>query len=456
LNHIEIAVIGLKTAKEMVMTRNTMTRRRFLKGLVFSGGAALLAACGGAPAPSGGAAATSAPAGGGTAATSAPAAAGTAAVTLTWWDYYSQGANADAMQAQLKRYMDSHPNVTIQRTAIPFADLKQKLLQGAAAGQLPDIAVIDNPDHSAFAALGVLEDLTDRVQAWGQADKYFKGPWDSTTYQGKNYGIPDNSNCLVLWYNTAFTDPAKVAPPTNWDELKSAAKALTQGDRYGLAVSGVKSEEGTFQWLPFLWEAGADIPTLNSDGGKAALQLWADLVKNNTMSPGILGWTQQDVLAQFQNLKAAMMINGPWQIPTLKKDNPDLKWQVVTLPKDKQGASILGGENMSIVKGGKNIDAAWELLTWTQTTDNLKAYLTQAGKLPSRQDLADDPTWTGDPVLKVFIEQLKVAKPRAYGPKYPEISNAIQEMIQAAISGQKPVDAAVADAAAKITPLLNG
>jgi multiple sugar transport system substrate-binding protein len=172
------------------------------------------------------------------------------------------------------------------------------------------------------------------------------------------------------------------------------------------------------------------------------------------MSPGILGWNQQDVLAQFQNRKAAMMINGPWQIPTLKKDNPDLKWQVVTLPQDKQGASILGGENMAIVKGGKNIDAAWELISWTQTPDNLKAYLTQAGKLPSRQDLANDAAWTGDPVLKVFIEQLKVAKPRAYGPKYPEISNAIQEMIQAAISGQKPVDAAVADAAAKITPLL--
>jgi multiple sugar transport system substrate-binding protein len=438
------------------MDMNPMTRRRFLKGVLFGSGAALLAACGGAATPTGGgAAATTAPAPAGAAAT-APAAGGGATATLTWWDYYAEGANADAMQAQLKRYTDSHPNITIQRTAIPFADLKQKLLQGAAAGALPDIVVIDNPDHSAFAALGVLEDLTERVKAWGQADKYFKGPWDSTVYQNKNYGIPDNSNCLVLWYNTAFTDPGKVAPPTNWDELKSVSKTLTEGDRFGLAVSGVKSEEGTFQWLPFLWEAGADIPTLNSDGGKAALQLWVDMVKDGSMSPGILGWKQSDVLAQFQNGKAAMMINGPWQIPTLKKDNPDLKWQVVTLPQGKQGASILGGENMAIVKGGKNIDAAWELLSWTQTSDNLKTYLTQAGKLPSRQDLADDPAWTGDPVLKVFIEQLKVAKPRAYGPKYPEISNAIQEMLQAAITGQKPVDAAVADAATKITPLLNG
>ena len=42
-------------------------------------------------------------------------------------------------------------------------------------------------------------------------------------------------------------------------------------------------------------------------------------------------------------------------------------------------------------------------------------------------------------MLAVFIEQLKVAKPRAYGSHYPEISSAIQEAIQAAVSGQAPV-----------------
>jgi multiple sugar transport system substrate-binding protein len=68
--------------------------------------------------------------------------------------------------------------------------------------------------------------------------------------------------------------------------------------------------------------------------------------------------------------------------------------------------------------------------------------------------LATDEAWTTDPVIKVFMDQLKVAKPRAYGPKYPEISAAIQDMMQATISGQTPVDTAVADAAAKIKPLL--
>lgn len=375
-------------------------------------------------------------------------------VTLTWWDYYAEGANAAAMDAQLQRYMEATPNVTIERTAIPFADLKQKLLQGAAAGELPDVAVIDNPDHQAFAALGILEDLTERVTAWGQADAYFEGPWASTVFQEKNYGIPDNSNCLVLWYNTDLTTAAEIAPPTTWDELTAAAEALTGEGRFGLAVSGIKSEEGTFHWLPFLWETGEDIPTIDSEGGRAALQLWVDYVENGFMSRGILGWNQQSVLTEFQNGKAAMMLNGPWQIPVIREQSPDLKWDVAVLPAQKQAASILGGENYSIIAGGENVDAAWELLTWTQQPENLKTYLSEAGKLPSRADLAEDEYWTGDPVLSVFVEQLKVAKPRAYGDKYPEISNAIQEAIQGAVSGQSDVESALARAQATITPLL--
>ncbi len=374
-------------------------------------------------------------------------------VTLKWWDYYT-AANGAAMDAQIKAYMDSHPNVKIERTSIPFADLKQKLLQGATAGDLPDLAVIDNPDHQAFASLGVLADITEQVNSWGQANSYFKGPWDSTTFQGKNYGIPDNSNCLTLWYNVDLFGPAGAEPPTDWASLTAVAQALTKGDQYGLAVSAVKSEEGTFQWLPFLWATGADIPTIDSDGGRRALQLWADYVQNGYMSKSILGWKQADVLAQFQNGKAAMMVNGPWQIPVLKEQSPNLKWNVVTLPKEQQAASILGGENTAITKSTKNMDAAWEFLTWRQEPQNLKAYLVQAGKLPSRQDLAGDETWTGDPVLKVFIEQLQVAKPRAYGDKYPQISAAIQDAIQSAVSGQTDVAAALKKAQLTITPLL--
>jgi multiple sugar transport system substrate-binding protein len=69
--------------------------------------------------------------------------------------------------------------------------------------------------------------------------------------------------------------------------------------------------------------------------------------------------------------------------------------------------------------------------------------------------LADVPAWADDPILSVFVEQLKVARPRAYGPKYPEISEAVQEAIQASISGESSVASALSRAQSQIKPLLS-
>jgi multiple sugar transport system substrate-binding protein len=101
-------------------------RREFLK--VFGGGiagAALLGAagCGGGGAPGDG-----------------------DEVTLTWWDYWTEGATQTGIQNQIQRYMEAHPNVAVERRTIPFAELKPTLLRSASAGELPDISIIPFPD----------------------------------------------------------------------------------------------------------------------------------------------------------------------------------------------------------------------------------------------------------------------------------------------------------------------
>jgi multiple sugar transport system substrate-binding protein len=418
-----------------------LTRRRFLGTASAAALAAFapgLAACAGGD--SGGSSAS-------------PSGGGNGKVTLTWWDYFNE-SNEQAVKDRIAAYQAKHPNVTIKRTAQPFAELKQKLLQGATAGELPDIVVIDNPDHSSFAALGVLADISEHVKAWGQEGEYFEGPWKSTVYEGSNYGVPDNSNCLALWANTDLCKQAKVEIPADWDSLEDAVHTLTKGKTRGIAMSAVKSEEGTFQWLPFLWAAGADLDTLDSPGGRAALQLWVDFVQRGEMSKSAVNWDQLAVMQQFANERAALMVNGPWQIPGLKKDTPKLKWQVATLPKGQTSASILGGENIAITKSSKNVDAAWEFIQWTQEPDQLRAYNVTAGKIPSRKDVAQSKEWTDDPAVKVFVEQLSVARPRAYGPKYPEASAAVQEMLQSALTGSASVDDAIKTAAGKVKPLL--
>lgn len=372
-------------------------------------------------------------------------------ITLTLWDYFNPAGKG--YLGLISGYMKANPNIKIQRTVIPFADLKQKIIQGAASRQLPDIVVIDNPDHSAFSDMGILADITTQVTAWGQADQYFPGPWKSTTWKGKNYGIPNNSNCLALYYNKDMFKAAGLTPPTNWDELHNAARKLTKNGVYGFSMSLIKSEEGTFQFLPFLWEAGADLNTLNSTAGVSALQYLVSFVKEGLLSAESLNWTQQDAITQFIAQKAAMCMNGPWNLPPVQQ-GAKFSWGVVPLPQGQQAASILGGENWAITVTSKHVPEAWNFLQWTQQATQLKSYIEQDDRLPSRQDLANDPYFHQDPNVAVFITALQAARPRAYGPNYPKISNAVQQAFQSAISGQMSAANALNQAAQTINPLL--
>jgi multiple sugar transport system substrate-binding protein len=376
------------------------------------------------------------------------------ATTITLIDPWAATSFGDAQNAQIQRFMDSHPNITVVRSDVPFDDFRQLLLQGAAAGELPDVVLIDNPDYHAFAALGVLADITDKIQSWGEADLYFPGHWSSTVYQGVNYGVPCFSNCLAWWMNTDMQKEAGVDTPTTWDELREAAKALTSKEHYGAAVSGRHTEEGAFQFEAFLWSAGSDFATINDEGGQRALQLWVDLVNEGSMSQGILGMGQWAVKDEFGNRRAAMMLNGPWNIPSMTNDYPDVKWEVSAIPMDKVATSILGGENYGITKDSPNVDAAWEYIAWTQEPDNYKQFIKELAMFPSRSDVAEDSYWADDPVLSVFLDQIKVARARAYGANYLEMSNAIQDAMQAALTGQSSVKDALDKAAGIITPLL--
>jgi len=84
-------------------------------------------------------------------------------ITLEWWDYLNGGNDTKAIEDLISRFQESHPNITIERTVIPFGDLKTRVIQAAATGTMPDIVIIDNPDHQSMAAQGAFADITD---AW--------------------------------------------------------------------------------------------------------------------------------------------------------------------------------------------------------------------------------------------------------------------------------------------------
>ena len=370
-------------------------------------------------------------------------------VTVEMWDYLSGETANDSINAAIAEFEKANPDIKVKRTTFAFADLSKSILQGSVGGQVPDVAVVDVVDNQNFASLGMLKDLSN--DGINKSD-FFEGPWSSVVYEGKTYGIPLNSNNLALYYNKQMLKDAGVEVPTDWASLKEVAKKTTKGDVKGIAISAVKSESATFQVLPFVWQTGGDLKDYATSGATALAYL-RGLIDDGSMSEAVTNYTQEDARTQFITGKSAMMINGPWELATLTKD-AQFDWDVAPLPKDKRAATSMGGENVVVMNGAKQSDAAVKLAKYLTSAEGAKIYCDGSGQLSSRPDLQGKLKLSNDPKLKVFEDQLQYAHARAYGKDYPKISEAIQLSMQEALTGASTPEAAAKKAAETITPLL--
>ena len=370
-------------------------------------------------------------------------------VTVEMWDYLSGETANDSINAAIAEFEKANPDIKVKRTTFAFADLSKSILQGSVGGQVPDVAVVDVVDNQNFASLGMLKDLSN--DGINKSD-FFEGPWSSVVYEGKTYGIPLNSNNLALYYNKQMLKDAGVEVPTDWASLKEVAKKTTKGDVKGIAISAVKSESATFQILPFVWQTGGDLKDYATSGATALAYL-RGLIDDGSMSEAVSNYTQEDARTQFITGKSAMMINGPWELATLTKD-AQFDWDVAPLPKDKRAATSMGGENVVVMNGAKQSDAAVKLAKFLTSAEGAKIYCDGSGQLSSRPDLQGKLKLSNDAKLKVFESQLADAHARAYGKDYPKISEAIQLSMQEALTGASTPEAAAKKAADSINPLL--
>lgn len=376
-------------------------------------------------------------------------------VKLEFWHYYTQ-TTQELISDFAEEYNASEEGMAIiTEQYVPRDELLRRYTLGVVSGDLPDLGMVDNPDSASFAAMGLYTDITDRFNAWND-NAYQPGPLNSGKYDDKQYTLPIRSNCLALWVNNDMMSAAGIDnPPTTWDELVDASRKLleTNPSVYPLAISAIKNEEGTFQFLPFLQSTGATVNNLGSPEGIKAFEFVTSLFTNNYISPEAINWTQGDVQKQFAAGNTAMMINGPWQIPNMKIDAPELEFTVVYVPKDQVYSSSMGGENMGITSVAKDVDAAWDFMSKFLSTENNIGFAVPNGTISPHSNATAEMQYPNDSVMAVFIEQLAYAAPRGPHPKWPELSAAIQDAIQESVTGSKTPEAAAKGAAAKIAQI---
>lgn len=370
------------------------------------------------------------------------------AKSVTIWYYWETEGHQIALDKIIQDYNASQDVYEVTAKYVPFADFKKQLSIGASADELPDLAILDSPDHASYADMGIFADITGKFDV----SNYYEGAVNSCTIDGKLYGVPFGVNCLALYYNEDMLNAAGCSVPTTWDELMETAKKLTTDTVTGLALCSVQNEEGTFNFVPWLWSTGATSYDINNENGIRALSYFQELVESGVMSKECINWTQRDVMNQFISGNVAMMENGPWQISAMQEEAPDLNWKVTLIPKDKEYASVLGGENYAVISGG-NEAGALDFLTYATSEEQVKFMMGQLGYISADQAIAAT-QFEADSPYQPFVEELKYAMPRGPLSQWPSVSDAISLAFNKVITGAATPEDAAAEAQTTINSIV--
>ncbi|TQS70006.1 sugar ABC transporter substrate-binding protein [Rhodobacteraceae bacterium] len=358
-----------------------------------------------------------------------------------------------------EEYMAAHPDVQINVRTVQFGDMVNDLARAMATGDAPDITYIDNPEVAMFAQRGLLLDLGPQIAASDivHTDDIFPGPLASVSLDGGIYGLPRGANTIAVYYNADMFRAAGLdldAPPRTWDAFYDAAKTLTRPDDniYGLAFSAIATEEGTFQFLPWIQMTGADFDDVNTEGAVRALTLWKRFIDEGIASRDTLIRSQWDSTGTFNAGSAAMAISGPWELPRMRGE-ADFDVRAFALPVPQEGApraSALGEGDNVILKSTDQPDAAFAFLEFMYA--QMDRVWNEFGYLPASDVTVKDPQYPE--IYAVFEDSMRAARNRGPSANWPQISQAIQGAIQQALTGQATPEEALARAQDRIDRII--
>ena len=427
--------------------------------------ATVLTACAPAAAPT--SAPTSAPATEAPKPTEAPTQAPTEAptqaaapVTIQYWHTHSDPETAQ-LDKVIAAFEAANPGIKIAPTRYAYNDYKTALLTAISSGAVPDVARLDIAWVSEFADQDALIQLDGTMPNFDTIIKdTFPGPLSTNVWKGHYYGLPLDTNTQVLLWNKADFDAAGITtPPATMEEFATDACKLTDKakQQYGYA------EGGTYFWAPapIFYAMGGkvtdpDITTatgyVNGPDSVAAFTMLKDLYDKGCLSPNLLGGGIATDAGHAQG-NYAMIIDGPWMVDIYKNNYPDFKVNFAPIPTGPQGttSSVVGGEDVVVLAGTKNQDAAMKWAAYLLSPEAQKM-MAEVGQMPTLASLTGDPAMP--PYFAVFQEQLKTAQARVPHPKWGDMDNAINNAYQRILKGDQTPQQALDQAADEINALL--
>jgi sn-glycerol 3-phosphate transport system substrate-binding protein len=307
-------------------------------------------------------------------------------------------------------------------------------------------------------------------QAWLKS--FYPAFMENSQTGGKTWGIPFQRSTIVLYWNKelfkeAGLDPNR--PPANWKEQVEYAQKLTKRDASGKVTQwGMQIPSSGFPYWLFqalAIQAGSNL--MNAAGTQTyydrpevieGLTYWVELVNKYKVHPeGIVDWgtTPKD----FFEKKIAMMWTTTGNLTNVRT-NAKFDFGVAMLPAGKQRGSPTGGGNFYLFKKSTPAqrDAALKFIKWVTTPQRAAQWGIDTGYVAVRADAWETPAMkqyvAGFPAAAVARDQLPFAKAELSTHDNQRVTKALNDGLQAALTGTKTPEQAMKDAQREAERLL--
>jgi len=356
----------------------------------------------------------------------------------------------------------------------------EKVVVQSLGGVGPDLFDCYDPFQlSAYVRAGIAWDVTDELLARGVDVKNdtWEGVQPCAVYSDRVYGHPTNAAANGIWLHRDLFDAAGIEHPHGewrWEQdFIPIAQKLTIRNSAGRVVQYGFLCDWTQNYLQFIWQWGGAMYsedgtrcTLDSPEAIAAMQFMHDLIYRYRVQPNPVeevamqtqgGWGS-GTITLFGGKRAAMAMGGRWWLNNIRTNFRGLQLGAAEAPYSRHRVFRGYGKATLINKASPNRDKALEFLVYqsseryNQIINNQADGIGPVKRFAYTEAFLHNPDFPEEDYNEVWRSMLEAARPDQVSPfvNGPAVHLIVQRQLDLMRSNNKPVPAAMRDAARQV------
>ncbi len=358
-------------------------------------------------------------------------------VLSVWcWDSF----NVDAMKAAAAIYEKDHPHVKIEIIEKVSTDIEETVETYAIRDQLemlPDVFLMDDQVFAKYLQ-NYPEAFSDLTNSGITFSEFAPSKVANSVKNGKNYGVPYDSNTVIACYRTDYLEKAGYTiedlTDITWDEFIKIGEIVLE--KTGMPMlTNVQGEPDLLNMILqsagiSVFDENGNIALADNDGLKVAMEVYIELVEK-----GIL--QEQEDWSGYQksinNGSVVGTINGSWICATIMSTEQKEQagnWAVTNMPKlnDYEGAtnySAQGGSTWALAASTDSYNLAVDFFKtiWAGSTEFYDNILIDLGAIATYLPAANSDAY--NQTSDYFGGEAIYSKIVSFGEKIPTINKGI-------------------------------